>query len=120
MTPPRLVLTCLAALALLTGATSASAAPPGTRAWLTTGDRANLLAEQTDFGLRHFSIAHDRAEILPLLRQARALSPNLKIMATPWSPPAWMKTSDSLIGGGFRGNPPRSDPQARYFRRLIP
>jgi glucosylceramidase len=47
-------------------------------------------AGQTDFRLRHFSIAHDRAEILPLLRQARALNPNLKVMATPWSPPAWM------------------------------
>jgi glucosylceramidase len=43
-------------------------------------------AGQTDFGLKHFSIAHDRAEILPLLRQALALNPQLKVMATPWSP----------------------------------
>jgi glucosylceramidase len=35
-------------------------------------------AGQTDFALRHFSIAHDRAEILPLLRQARALNPALR------------------------------------------
>jgi glucosylceramidase len=40
-------------------------------------------AGQTDFAMRHFSIAHDRAEILPLLRQARALNPGLKVMATP-------------------------------------
>ncbi len=56
-------------------------------------------AGQTDYGQRHFSIAHDRAEILPLLRQARRLNPRLQIIATPWSAPAWMKTNQSLIGG---------------------
>jgi glucosylceramidase len=62
-------------------------------------------AGQTDFAMRHFSIAHDRAEILPLLRQARALNPHLKVMATPWSPPAWMKTNGSLIGGRLIDDP---------------
>ena len=56
-------------------------------------------AGQTDYALRHFSIAHDRAQILPLLRQALALNPQLKVIATPWSPPAWMKTNQSLVGG---------------------
>src|SRR3954465_14062101 len=44
-------------------------------------------AAHTALRLRHLSIAHDRAEILPLLRQALRLNPNLKVMATPWSPP---------------------------------
>jgi glucosylceramidase len=56
-------------------------------------------AGQTDYGQRHFSIAHDQAEILPLLRQAKSLNPGLQIVATPWSAPAWMKTNQSLIGG---------------------
>jgi glucosylceramidase len=56
-------------------------------------------AGATDYPQRHFSIAHDEAQILPLLRQAMRLNPHLQIMATPWSPPAWMKTSHSLIGG---------------------
>jgi glucosylceramidase len=76
-------------------------------------------AGQTDFGLRHFSIAHDRAEILPLLRQARRLNPHLKIMATPWSPPAWMKTNDSLIGGRFRDDQRVYDAYARYFVKFL-
>ena len=33
-----------------------------------------------------------QAQILPLLRQAERLNPALTVMATPWSPPAWMKT----------------------------
>jgi glucosylceramidase len=72
-----------------------------TRAAYTYDD---LPAGHTDYGMRKFSIAHDQAKILPLLRQARALNPKLQIIATPWSPPAWMKTSRSLIGGRLIGN----------------
>ena len=74
---------------------------------------------QTDFRLKHFSIAHDRAEILPLLRQALRLNPNLKIMATPWSPPAWMKTNDSLVGGRFKDDPRVYAAYAQYFVRFV-
>jgi glucosylceramidase len=76
-------------------------------------------AGQTDFAMRHFSIAHDRAEILPLLRQARALNPHLKVMATPWSPPAWMKTNGSLIGGRLIDDPRVYRAYARYFVRFV-
>jgi glucosylceramidase len=76
-------------------------------------------AGQTDFALRHFSIAHDRAEILPLLRQARALNPSLKVMGTPWSPPAWMKTNGSLVGGRLIDDPRVYQAYARYFVRFV-
>jgi glucosylceramidase len=76
-------------------------------------------AGQTDYGLRRFSIAHDRAEILPLLRQALRLNPSLKVMATPWSPPAWMKTNDSLVGGRVKDDPRVYDAYARYFVRFV-
>ena len=72
-------------------------------------------AGQTDFALRHFSIDHDRAQILPLLRRAKQLNPGLKIMGTPWSPPAWMKTTDSLIGGHLKDDPRIYDAYARYL-----
>ena len=45
----------------------------------------------TDPTLADFSIAHDRAYILPLIQQAKALNPQMKLMANPWSPPGWMK-----------------------------
>jgi glucosylceramidase len=76
-------------------------------------------AGKTDFGLRHFSIDHDRAQILPLLRRARALNPRLKIMATPWSPPAWMKTNDSLVGGRLIDEPRVYSAYARYFVKFL-
>ncbi|MFC7531996.1 discoidin domain-containing protein [Actinoplanes sp. GCM10030250] len=76
-------------------------------------------AGQTDFALRHFSIDHDRAQILPLLRRARSLNPSLKILATPWSPPAWMKTGDSLVGGRLKDDPRIYDAYARYLAEFV-
>jgi glucosylceramidase len=59
-------------------------------------------AGQRDPGLQHFSIDHDRAYILPALRQALALNPAITLMASPWSPPGWMKSHDSMAGGQLR------------------
>jgi glucosylceramidase len=59
----------------------------------------DLPSGQTDPTLAKFSIAHDNAYILPVLQQALSLNPNVTIMATPWSPPGWMKSSGSMIGG---------------------
>jgi glucosylceramidase len=61
----------------------------------------DLPAGQTDTNLNSFSIAHDEADIIPLLKQALLLNPQLKIMANPWSPPGWMKDSGSMVGGSL-------------------
>jgi len=52
----------------------------------------------SDPNLAHFSLAHDQEYIIPLLRKALAINPDLKIMLTPWSPPGWMKTNGSMLG----------------------
>lgn len=54
---------------------------------------------QTDGTQSNFSIAHDQQYIIPELLQAKSLNPNLKLMGSPWSPPAWMKTNKSVYGG---------------------
>jgi glucosylceramidase len=74
---------------------------------------------QTDYLQRHFSVAHDEAQILPLLRQAKHLNPHLTVMATPWSPPAWMKTSGSLIGGRLIDDPKIYASYALYLLRFV-
>ena len=76
-------------------------------------------AGQRDYALRHFSVAHDRAQILPLLRQAARLNPELKIMGTPWSPPAWMKTNQSLIGGRLIDDPRIYRAYAAYLVKFV-
>jgi glucosylceramidase len=79
----------------------------------------DMPAGQTDYPQRHFSIAHDEAEILPLLREAEALNPQLHIVASPWSPPAWMKTNQSLIGGRLIDEPQIYHSYALYLTKFI-
>ena len=61
----------------------------------------DMPAGQTDPDLLQFSIAHDKAYILPLLRQAKTLNPGIGFMGSPWSAPAWMKDNDNLNGGSL-------------------
>ena len=72
---------------------------------------------ETDPELKHFSIDHDRAYIIPILRDAFALNPQLKIIASPWSPPGWMKTSGSMIQGALL--PSAYAPLANYFVKFV-
>lgn len=72
---------------------------------------------ESDPEMKHFSIDRDREYILPVLREALAVNPNLKIIASPWSPPGWMKTSSSMIGGTLL--PSSFAPLARYFVRFV-
>jgi glucosylceramidase len=67
--------------------------------------------------LASFSVARDDAAVVPLLLEARRLNPRLEVIATPWSPPAWMKSSRSLIGGTL--DPAAYDVYARYFVRFV-
>jgi glucosylceramidase len=59
----------------------------------------DMPAGQTDPSLAHFSTAHDNAYIIPILQQALQFDPQTTIMGTAWSPPGWMKSSGSMIGG---------------------
>lgn len=52
--------------------------------------------------LSRFSIAHDRDYILPILRRARQINSSLFLLASPWSPPGWMKDNNSMLGGTLR------------------
>lgn len=67
--------------------------------------------------LQRFSIAHDRAYILPTLRAAQAVNPNLFFFSTPWSPPGWMKAGGSLLGGSMRKQYFAS--YAEYFLKFL-
>ena len=54
--------------------------------------------------MKRFSIEHDREYILPILRQARQVNPNLFLFSSPWSPPGWMKFNESMLGGSMRNH----------------
>lgn len=70
-----------------------------------------------DPALRHFSLDANRADVIPVARQALAINPRLWLMASPWSAPAWMKDSGSLVTG--RLSPSHYDAFARYLLRYV-
>src|SRR5712672_1916556 len=45
--------------------------------------------------LTKFSIDHDKKWILPTLREVRKVNPDVFLLSSPWSPPAWMKDNNS-------------------------
>ena len=54
---------------------------------------------QPDPQLRHFSLAPIRETVLPVVREALSLNRSLRVMASPWSAPGWMKSNGSLVKG---------------------
>jgi glucosylceramidase len=75
----------------------------------------------TDPGLQHFSIGHDRAYIVPALRAALKLNPSAQIIATPWTPPRFMKSNNNFDNTNNTGTllPTMYGPLANYFAMFV-
>lgn len=57
--------------------------------------------EVGDVKLTKFSLAKAQKSLIPLLKEIKAIQPGIKLMATPWSPPAWMKDNLATKGGSL-------------------
>lgn len=64
-----------------------------------------------------FSIDMEKANLLPILKEIVEINPQIRILASPWSPPAWIKTSNSMEGGHLKPKYYRA--YARYFVKYI-
>lgn len=72
---------------------------------------------QTDPELNNFSLDEDRENLIPVLRQILALNPDIRIMGSPWSAPAWMKTHNKVKGGSLK--PEFYPAYAKYFVKYV-
>lgn len=75
------------------------------------------LEGQFDHDLKDFSIDHDRESILPLTQWALQLNPELKLFASPWSAPGWMKDTGKMVTGKLLKE--NYQTYARYFAKFI-
>jgi glucosylceramidase len=67
--------------------------------------------------LEHFSLKRPQEFVFPTVRGALKINPDLKVMASPWSAPAWMKTTGSLVKGHLK---PEAYPiYADFFARYV-
>ena len=76
----------------------------------------DLPAGQTDITLSQFSLSKDQA-LVDMLKKILTINPNIKIIATPWSPPVWMKDNGSSKGGSLK--PEYYGVYAQYFVKYI-
>jgi glucosylceramidase len=72
---------------------------------------------EADPELKRFSIEQDRQYILPTLREARKVSPEIFLFSSPWSPPGWMKSGGSMLGGSMRSR--YFQAYAQYFLKFL-
>jgi glucosylceramidase len=49
-----------------------------------------------------FTLDEDRKFLIPTLKEILKINPDIKIMGSPWSAPAWMKTNNHVKGGSLR------------------
>lgn len=62
----------------------------------------DLPSGEADPTMTKFDLGEDRKHVLPVLREILALAPGIKILASPWSAPAWMKTNHQVRGGALK------------------
>lgn len=85
------------------------------RPWYTYDD---MPAGQTDISLSQFSIQKDKDYgIIQVLKEAMAINPNIRFFASPWSAPAWMKTTGTITGGYLADG--MYQVLAKYYRKFI-
>jgi glucosylceramidase len=72
---------------------------------------------EADPNLEKFSLAPDEAAVIPALKEILALDPHIKILGSPWSAPAWMKTNDQVKGGNLK--PEDYSAYAHYLVKYI-
>lgn len=75
--------------------------------------------EENDTELETFDISRDKKWVLPLIKDSmKVKGGEFKILASPWSPPAWMKTNKEMNNGG-KLLPEYREIWAKYYTKFI-
>ncbi|WP_165876139.1 glycoside hydrolase family 30 protein [Mariniflexile fucanivorans] len=89
-------------------------------------DAYSYAEKENDFKMKDFSIKREETSVIPYIQQALKENPDLKIFASPWSPPAWMKYSGFMDRGEefpeknqLKDEPKIYEAYALYFSKYI-
>ncbi len=72
---------------------------------------------QTDPDVKKFDLGQDKQDVIPVMKEILAIAPSIKILGSPWSAPAWMKTNGKVKGGNLK--PEFYDAFATYFVKYV-
>lgn len=77
----------------------------------------DIPVDQQDLSLQQFSLSKDTLHLIPVLKSVLQINPDIKIMASPWSAPLWMKSNRNSVGGSLL--PQYYAVYAQYFVKYI-
>lgn len=72
---------------------------------------------QTDPSLKKFNLNQDLKDVVPVMKEILAINKSIKILASPWTAPSWMKTNNDIKGGKLK--PEYYKVYANYFVKYI-
>ena len=82
-------------------------------------DRYTLNETPLDYEMAHFSIERDRVRLIPYIKEAMAIQPKLRLWASAWTPPTWMKDNRAFDSGAFLDDPKIYRAYALYLLKFI-
>jgi glucosylceramidase len=82
-------------------------------------DRYTCNETPGDFDMKYFSIERDRQHLIPFIREALAIQPKLRLWASAWTPPTWMKNNQAFDSGAFLDDPKIYSAYALYLLKFI-
>jgi glucosylceramidase len=77
----------------------------------------DLKEGETDLLLKKFNLSQDMNDVVPIMKEILAINPNVLILASPWSAPAWMKTNNNVRAGSLKKE--YFSVYAKYFVKYI-
>ena len=82
-------------------------------------DRYTLNETPLDYEMKHFSIERDQIRLIPYIKEAMSIQPKLRLWASAWSPPTWMKDNRAFDSGTFLDDPKIYSAYALYLLKFI-
>ncbi len=82
-------------------------------------DRYSLAPVADDFAMENFSIDRDLQDLIPYIKAAQAVKPDIKFWGSPWSPPPWMKDNNAFDRGAMINEPQYLEAHALYMTRFV-
>ncbi|HET7538643.1 MAG TPA: glycoside hydrolase family 30 beta sandwich domain-containing protein, partial [Polyangiaceae bacterium] len=72
-----------------------------------------------DYTMSSFTLAQDKKLLIPYIKAGLAIKPDLKLWASPWTPPAWMKSNNSTDDGSMKDDSKVLDAFALYLEKFV-
>ena len=82
-------------------------------------DRYTLNETPFDYEMKNFSIERDRINLIPYIKDAMSIQPKLRLWASAWTPPTWMKDNRKFDSGNFLDDPKIYRAYALYLLKFI-